>query len=417
MLYKYPPKPWVDRGWNHDIRDPILKGVLNIGGMGCARPCSSDYQNPKSTARHVDHRPFVARMHKSSLIKPPSCLPRGWRQVISDYLFSKSICSIERLKSARSLQILGPFLLRRAYKRPVLKAKAAPDPVSQTLAALKDGAAENWPCWRYTVSSMEANGIAWYSDDILPSKNLQYDSHRFTILGKSTPRRRLWTRSPWCLDPAWLLCYETFVVLTLFVKSFGEGFQDLSSIGFPICSFPEMGCLLGSQLTLICLGASRPPLGRPQYDSTVDIEVDRWRGASRCGFPGHPFDGWIGRPEEKMSKHVETCRNQNEKPIISNHHEWSWFGPPEKKNNLDFWYFLVKGCQGYEEGMGMIFLMVFGYVMAATDPSNDTTGKLRWAPHQAPVHCHLQPPLLDKCCGAGVDLQLTWLQHWQWWLA
>lgn len=320
MLYKYPPKPWVDRGWNHDIRDPILKGVLNIGGMGCARPCSSDYQNPKSTARHVDHRPFVARMHKSSLIKPPSCLPRGWCQVISDYLFSKSICSIERLKSARSLQILGPFLLRRAYKRPVLKPKAAPDPVSQTLAALKDGAAENWPCWRYTVSSMEANGIAWYSDDILPSKNLQYDSHRFTILGKSTPRRRLWTRSPWCLDPAWLLCYETFVVLTLFVKSFGEGFQDLSSIGFPICSFPEMGCLLGSQLTLICLGASRPPLGRPQYDSTVDIEVDRWRGASRCGFPGHPFDGWIGRPEEKMSKHAETRMRNQSYPIIMNGH-------------------------------------------------------------------------------------------------
>lgn len=268
----------------------------------------------------------------------------------------------------------GPFLLRRAYKRPVLKPKAAPDPVSQTLAALKDGpAAENWPCWRYlegTVRSMEtngsqwySNGIAWYSDDILPSKNLQYDSHWFTILAKSTPRRRLWTRSPWCLDPAWLLCYETFVVLTLFVKSFGEGFQDLSGIGFPICSFPEMGCLLGSQLTLICLGASRPPLGRPQYDSTVDIEVDRWRGASRCGFPGHPFDGWIGRPEE-MSKHVETCRNQNEKPIISNHHEWSWchdrkstqvqveqrwswFGPPEKKNNIEQPWFLVKGCQGY----------------------------------------------------------------------
>ena len=217
-----PPKPWVDRGWNHDIRDPILKGVLNIGGMGCARPCSSDYQNPKSTARHVDHRPFVARMHKSSLIKPPSCLPRGWRQVISDYLFSSVHPSIERLKS-----------VRRAYKRPVLKPKAAPDPVSQTLAALKDGpAAENWLCWRYswgTVRSMETNGIAWYSDDILPSKKLTI---WFTLLAK---RRRLWTRSPWCLDPAWLLCCETFVVLTLFVKSFGEGFQDLSSIGFPVC--------------------------------------------------------------------------------------------------------------------------------------------------------------------------------------
>jgi hypothetical protein len=34
----------------------------------------------------------------------------------------------------------------------------------------------------------------------------------------------------------------------------------------------------------------------------------------------HPFDGWIGRPEEKMSKHAETRMRNQSYPIIMNGH-------------------------------------------------------------------------------------------------
>ena len=70
------------------------------------------------------------------------------------------------LKSPQSQQLSNKQLQRfpphssprRAYKRPVLKPKAAPDPVSQTLAALKehvmlmgwevvDGLMRGWWCW------------------------------------------------------------------------------------------------------------------------------------------------------------------------------------------------------------------------------------------------------------------------------
>ena len=52
---------------------------------------------------------------------------------------------------------------RRAYKRPVLKVKAAPDPVSQQLAALKAGPVSSLLDCCYTVSW----GCCWgcpYSD-------------------------------------------------------------------------------------------------------------------------------------------------------------------------------------------------------------------------------------------------------------
>ena len=39
-------------------------------------------------------------------------------------------------------KVVESFAARRAYKRPVVKPKTAPDPVSQTLAALKDDASK-----------------------------------------------------------------------------------------------------------------------------------------------------------------------------------------------------------------------------------------------------------------------------------
>ena len=49
-------------------------------------------------------------------------------------------CSLPESTYCRDLQVPVFSLPRRAYKRPVLKPKAAPDPVSQQLAALKAGA-------------------------------------------------------------------------------------------------------------------------------------------------------------------------------------------------------------------------------------------------------------------------------------
>ena len=170
-------------------------------------------------------------------------------------------------------------------------------------------------------------------------------------------------------------------------------------------------------------GASRPPLGRPQYDSTVEIEVDRWRGASRCGLPGHPFDGWIGRPEEKMSKHVETCRNMPKLEWETNHHEWSskidtspsWTAPDDpgsehqrRRTTLIFGQGMSRVLRGYEHDIPHGVRIRHGCDGSQT--AMIPLGSWDELPIcQAPVHCHLQPPLLDKCCGAGVDLQLlTW---------
>lgn len=114
----------------------------------------------------------------------------------------------------KQLQWLPPHSPRRAYKRPVLKPKAAPDPVSQTLAALKEPL-NQW-CW-----------LGWGVDN---------QSWRWWV--------DLFTR--W-----WLILYD-FCLMSIVFLSFSGYLSSRHTLFFPPIGHPSSH-LVSDQGLLACI--------------------------------------------------------------------------------------------------------------------------------------------------------------------